>query len=552
MIDSSFDIWPLNKGICDELGLKILLRVHPYVKENTLPTHPLLNPIQCPNCSAFHTSYFYQNGNLVSCPFCEAIKVKSGSSELNMLDNFCCQSVIQGAKFYVCFILDMNCELSNAKPLKHFLKIAMQAILKDQKFICALLFDKCISFLVVVDGSVKSLSFDFQQSLFNFIDINYLLNDKNNIDSLCEFIDGIESFSGRKPHEIPDLNTFSNFPKHFYFKAMIFSSNYLFSKIIPNVSIDWVSVESSANMCIDGFHLILSNKSIENMELQIQTIVTKYFNRYLFGLKIKIFSSDQIIISPSFIEKKSIPIGYSESVKVIIPRIGSTPKVLIQVVSSYIIFNKKKPISITNVISRVYPTSHDYLPLLRSINPSILRPRFKDQIDKKSFILKVYNIYQNKIVNMLPGSKKNDYYFSIIPKLQWILRFIFKEDISLINSFIIERGHEMIKYCPIVSFWGNQNDKIEEFSLWPEESNILLGKPPIVIVDSFYKISIYMNEELIKGSLLDNALKESFSVRLPIPSFQIHTREKFEIDFHSMTNDSKIIESILIQYLQKN
>ena len=39
----------------------------------------------------------------------------------------------------------------------------------------------------------------------------------------------------------------------------------MFSKIIPNVSIDWVSVESSANMCIDGFHLILSNKNIDKI-----------------------------------------------------------------------------------------------------------------------------------------------------------------------------------------------------------------------------------------------------------------------------------------------
>lgn len=475
--------------------------------------------------------------------------MKSAGSAPVQLSRFCVQSPDINAKSFVCFLLDINCDAAHAELEKHLFTTALHSVSGNQRFVCALLSAECISFLVVVNGKIKSISFDFQHSLFDFIDVEYILNDANDVNCICSFIEGLNKFSGMAQHEIPELKMFSSAPKKHYFKVMVFSSNYICSNSIPNASVDWVSIEPTEKMHIDGFNLILTHDKCSKIEIQIQTMVTKYFNNYLFGLKVKIYMSDQVVVKSPYFEKESVPFGYSELVKVIIPKISSASSVLIQVVSSYITFNEKHPLVITNVFSKKYQTSHDYLPFLSSINPSILRPKFKNQNNPKAFILKLNNAYQNKIVNLLPGNRENDYYFSLIPKLQWLLRIAIKKSKFSLNTFMIERGHELVEFCPLVSFWENQNSQIEKISFFPERSNILLGKPPIVIVDTFNSVRIYMNEKTVEGSLLDKYIKECLNIRFPIPEFRIITREKFEIDCKFIFNDINEIKSIYYREL---
>ncbi|KAH0785851.1 hypothetical protein GPJ56_010251 [Histomonas meleagridis] len=548
MIDSSLKIWPNSKGLAEELGIEIILQIRP-LSEKQQQQHPDENPKQCANCGAYFTSVFLQTSN-PQCPFCGTV-VKTGISTDYLIDNFYIDKPLpETTKLFVGFVFDMDAIANTQERLKEYFSVALNSISQNERFFCAVIFPRYISFLRVINGSVKGINFSFSLPLKTIsIDFSFLLNEAYDVPVILKHVQSLQSYSNQALHSIPNLSFLFNSDSSF-FKVLMFSSNsQQQGDITANVSVDWITCTKSSSH--DGLSInVLDSHISNNASLQVTTLVRSYFDsNVIFKLHTRIFIGNQLDVNPSNFHKVSVPNGYSRLIRVSMPRVSfNTNGVPIQVVSNFILFETQHtPHQMRTVTSKVFPTSHDYLPILGSLSPGILNLGIEGIREKSNLIPQLLRIYNNKILPIMAGKRDDDIFFSLIPPLQMLLKFSVSAAVPMQEEFIVDKGKDYLRYTTGVSFWASQNFLIEELALWPYEVNVALNKPPIVVADSFYEIKVYANENIDDESKLGKELRKRKLHRFPVPKVYVVNREKFELEWPKQENECKTIELMLRQ-----
>ena len=557
LLCSSISVLPYNKSLADEIGIPFIIEYRPFEKDNDdfyQSVIPLKLP-KCAHCSAYITKTFsIDKDHKVQCPFCG--KDFSFNSSINInYQSFKMEKAFKNFGFYICFILDLDCTDNLLKISKQYISIALNALLPETKFIFAYIKQNNLHFLKLINGNPKIISFDNKLSIFNYIKIDFLINvvnieniqlldnlilDKNKEFSSMVNNDSFFQSSGTDIHEINDFSKlFSNCPDNIFIKFVMFSPNSISKKCKLALSFDWISPHFNHDVfkSLDGFYLC--KDEIKNIEIQIQTMIQRYTtDSFAVNLSTQSFITKQFDISPSVFTIPSARDGTTISLNVSYPRILTMSKECqIQIVSSYVVvLPNSEAIQRTQVTSVVFNTSKDILPILRSIDPSIiwtylLPMKSSNTQIIKDFLRKLLDLYKTKVIDAMPASTKQfDPFFLLLPNLRWILKFFYSNIDQISSMHIIEKEMRFSKFCRNVSFWESQNEKIEESSLSYFDSDQLFNSPPIVVVDSCFAIDIYMDDQEIKeGSKLSQEIKKSIEKRFPIPLVQIFLRDSFYV-----------------------
>ncbi|OHT05576.1 hypothetical protein TRFO_26648 [Tritrichomonas foetus] len=532
MVNSSMSIWPCNKSLADDIGVPIVLEYRPYDSDNMFSDLLTTNLPKCSYCSAFITSAFsIDRDKHVQCPFCGNDFQLPNSYDITY-HNFKIDQKIDDFSLYLCFVIDLDCSEEYSQVLKVYFSVALKALLPDMEFMVAFIRKNRFHFVKLFNDIPKIFSFDPSISLFETLEINSLLNNVKNI-SLIEdlfFCDlHPNSQNNSQLHEIIDFsNLFSSCPDNTFIKFIMFSPNHVSNKCASLLSFDWISpIEKNNCQNIDGFYL--NPKDIDNIEIQIQTMIQRYkTSTYAVNVSTQSFIPKQFEISPMVCTKPSYRNGSSIIFTISFPRLFSTFKEIhIQFVSNYIFIlpdgiAKRR----TQVNSLKFFTSKDILPILRTVDTSVVWRNLNSRNEEKEFIKKLLEIYKSKIIDGMPGTTKQfDPFFTLLPNLQWFLKFYLTNTKPINSKFVIENERKMVRFCQCVSFWENQENKIEEMSISYADSNKLLKSPPIVIVDNCTIIDLFMDDQIIKNSRLDREIERRILRRFPVPTVRIMPRE---------------------------
>ena len=193
------------------------------------------------------------------------------------------------------------------------------------------------------------------------------------------------------------------------------------------------------------------------------------------------------------------------------------------------------------VNSYIFTTSKDILPILRTVNPVILKKSITSKNNEKILLKKFYELYKEKVTDILPGSSNStnffDPFFLILPNLQLFLHFYLSENKELNSTFIVEKNLEFVKFCPAVSFWSTQNDKIEETAISFIENEEIFQLAPIVVIDSYTQIDVYMDDNKINiNNNLSNEIKKKVKLRFPVPTVSRKMRDALFLNLKELNN----------------
>lgn len=551
---ASISVWPSSKNLANEIGIPIIIEYRPFEEDSQLMdlTNKCTNFPKCSYCSAYVTSVFvFSKDKISQCPYCGNDFLLPKSISFLPYQNFKVERRIENFSFYLCFILDLDCTPENLEESKKNFSIALKALLPGTFFIVAFIKDNRFHFLMLFNNSTKIISFNVTSSLFNKIALKPLINNVKTVDYINEYVQqNIKASSINQLHEIIDFSTlFSQCPDDVFIKFVLLSPNSVAKRCSSFLSFDIISpIVNDDAKNIDGYYL--NAQEMPNIEFQIQSMVQRYYTSpFAINLSTQIFYSKQFEISPSSIlTKSSVHCGSSYLFTISFPKLFGTLKdVHLQFVSRYIIISPSMAnskidnnsgyncemtvFSRIQVNSFIFQTSKDILPILRTVNPVILKKSFTSKSKEKSIIKRLIELYKEKVTEILPGFSSNssnfsDPYFLTLPNLQLLLKFYLTENKFFNSTFITEKELEFVNFCPSVSFWCNQNEKIEEIPISFVESEEVFQLMPIVVVDSRTTIDVFMDDPKIqKETKLAKEIERKIKLRFPVPTVQKKIRE---------------------------
>lgn len=530
-MNSSFEIWPSSKALADDISIPILIDFKPYDVEDEfiIPVCPENRPSQC-SCGAYVTSIFGANDKTVSCPFCGQINTNISTKQLS-LSNFIINEYIQRDISYTCMLIDLRCSLEFLKEIKYLSKIALRAILPGAPFLFAFLKQKVISIVKIIGGQPKYFSFPYNIPLNDTIDIDMLLSKERDVDFLIEIIDKENADFAKKENNFVDIQTLFATKTGTFFKFIVFSPNSLSQMNTQKyISYDWISPNKNIKSSyIDGILLITTD--VEEIELQIQTLIQRIpSTAHAYNVSIQVLTPHQIEATPKKLFCPSTRNGTSLLITINLSRSFLTiPYIPIEIYASYtIIVNNKTTQARKLILSSIYQTSKDLIPILRTVNPVIVKHTLTNKTEEKMFIQKLIDLYNMKVIPMLPGDKKFDIYFGLLPNLRWFMRFYFISSPQKIHNMVIEKNNEIVRYHHSISYWADSYQKIEDNIMVAETSEAIFKTPPIVIVDKCHVINIYCDESAVTNdSPLSKEIDRRIQQRFPVPKLQFYPRERF-------------------------
>lgn len=562
----SISVWPSNKNLANEIGIPIIVDYRPFDENVHLMdlSEKCSSFPKCSYCSAYVTSLFvFSKDKISQCPYCGNDFILPKAISFLPYQNFKVEKKLDRFSFYLCFIIDLDCSPENLAKSKENFSIALKSLLPDTFFMVAFIKNGRFHFIMMFNNNPKIISFNSTSSLFNKIIIKSFLNNIKIIETINNYVmHNLTVSKNREIHEIVDFSPlFENCPSDIFIKFVMFSPNHLSEKCGSLLSFDWVSPVTNSNFKkIDGFYL--NSQEIPNVDFQIQSMVQRYRNSpFAINCSTQIFYSKQLEISPSSFQIKSVRCGSSFPFTISYSRhFLGLKEVHLQFVSKYVIispyeanskFDNKcgyncemKVVSRLQVNSYIFQTSKDILPILRTVNPVILKKSFTSQHKEIIFIKKLLELYKEKVTDALPGAPSNslnmfDRFFLILPNLQLLLSLHLTKNKLFNSAFIIEKENEYVQFCPSLSFWSGQDDKIEEVPISSIDSDEAFKYPPIVVVDSCTSIEIYMDENLKHNSNLSNEIKRKIQMRFPVPTVQRRSREALILNLREETGKFK-------------
>lgn len=538
----SISVWPSNKTLANEIGIPAIIEYSPYQEVRNVDLGTVNLP-KCSYCSAYVNSTFFVSKTKSSqCPYCGNDFVPIKNCVSSPYANFKVDTKIDHFLFYLCFIIDLDCSNDNLALSKEYFFQATQSITPGTKFFLAFIKNNIFHFVVMLYNNPKIISLNLENSLFDRIHIQSLTNNVNDLPYLNDFIkSNFKASSITDIHEIVDFSSlFSKCPGNAFIKFIMFSSNYVSNRCSSLLSFDWISpLINDRVKNIDGFYL--NPIDVDNMNLQIKAMVSRYTSSPICAnVSIQVFAAKQLDISPSIILTK--PAIYEESSFLFtfsFPRQFSMKEFPIQFVSKYIIIYPNdndqssdkndnsyhftlKAVQRLQVHSFVFPASKDVLPILRTVNPVVLKRSFSSKIEEKEFIQKMIFLYKEKVLSLFNNAstitQSNDQFFFVMPNLQFLLKFYFTQPTFVNNTFIVEHDMEFVRFCPAISFWASEDDKIADMAFSFADEDELLNSPPIIVVDSYTTIEVYMDKPIIKEmSQLERELNRKVTKRFPVP-----------------------------------
>lgn len=571
---TSFSIWPSSKNLANEIGIPIIIEYRPFEEEMQLMdlSEKCTNLSKCSYCSAYVTSVFiFSKDKISQCPYCGNDFLLPKSISFLPYQNFKVEKKIERFSFYLCFIIDLDCSQDNFINTKYNFSVALKALLPDTFFIVALIKNNRFHFIMVFNNNSKIISFDVTSSLFNRITLKSFVNNVKSVDYINEYVqNNLSSSNVDQLHEIIDFSAlFSQCPDDIFIKFILFTPNHVSESCSSHLSFDIISpVLNNHAKNIDGFYL--NSQEVPNVDFQIQSMIQRYrTSSFAINLSTQIYYNRQFEISPSpTLTKSSIHCGSSFLFTVSFPRLfGTLKEVHLQFVSKYIIISpsvdnselnnnsgyncEMKVTSRIQVNSYIYTTSKDIVPILRTFNPVILKKSLQSKVKEKNFIKKLFELYKEKVTDNLVGSINSnsffDPYFLIMPNFQLFLKFYLTENKYLNSTFITEKELEFVQFCPSVSFWHNQDQKIEEMPISFVESDEIFHVTPIVVIDSCTKIEIYMDDPKLQiNSKLSKEIEKKIKMRFPVPIISKKVREALVLNINEM--NEKFNESLKLNF----
>ena len=549
MLTCSLNVWPASYSLADEIQIPIKFDFRPFDTESNL-VMARDSPISCSVCGAIATALFPQLDGIMTCPFCQTSGTYVRDESCALL-KFQRETESGQAKLFLCFLVDLNCSEDMVDVSKIYLFVALKALLPGTLFIVGLLEGDRVSFVKVFNNGAKFLTFSVKSSLFDVIDVEFLVNSVNNIEIIEQMISKFHT--ARKFAEIDDIvdfsPLFSNAKHNTFVKFIVFSPHSIDPGVARKMSLDWFSPfpNKTKSMPIDGIFLTVNS---EDVELHLQTLVQRYKTTdFAMDLSVQAFIAKPLEITPNSYTLESTRDGASQTLTVTIPRsYHRADPVPVQLEARYVVLSRgEKCIHRTTVISKRIPVSRDIAPVLQGINPVIVKESLtKDK--EEPFLRRLLGLYNSRIVETLPGSAEYDPFFRMMPHLQLFLRFFAAPQRVTSSNLILGRDHAIARFIPCVSFWETQDEKIEEAAPAPAWSISLYPSVECIVADCGDKIHLFMDGDVRVGSQLHRDLERRIQRRFPIVPIQKH--EKMRASFF-IQSEREVTEIILKRFGKK-
>jgi hypothetical protein len=459
-----------------------------------------------------------------------------------MFSDYHVEQVSKSLSFKICFVFDVRCANEFVEILKLYISIALRAIKPGTEFLFICLHNTHVSFLKIRGGRGIFIDYPNNSKIFELTAIEYLQNSSTDVESIIEFISDISNISG----DFTDThfeNMFIPTPPNIFINFIVFTSSNISMNNTPNMSFDIVSpVSFKTHPNING--LFFSQKNVEDLNLQVQALVQRLTpDNFALNVEVNVITPPLIEVTPSSIQMPSVRSGHSQVFRVSLAKtISSIAEIPIEIVTTYDIpISDKQVIHRTVVTSRKYQTSKNFFAILSTVDPVVACQGM--QLTKE-FIINLINMYSSKVCQVIPGTSKTDPYFTLVPSLRWFLRFYLYKKKGAVTSFLIDEESEISCFFPQISFWDNQNtlscNNICAVSFEEE----MAGNPPIVIVDSNYKIDIFGVDEIEPDSEISKFIQMKVSNRFPVPRIAKKPRSKLLSLVPPEENYNEIIRNI--------
>ena len=549
MLTCSLDVWPGSYSLADEIQIPIKFDFRPFDTESKLG-HATQSLVSCTTCGAIATALFPHDNGTMTCPFCQTSSPYE-RDHFSTISEFQRESECGQSHFFLCFLLDLTCaeELIDVSKI-HFFS-ALKALLPGTAFTVALLEEDRVSFVKVFHNGTKFLTFSLNACLFKLIDVSFLMNSINNIEIIEEMINKFQTKKKRTEiHEIADFSKlFSNPSSNVFVKFLVFSPNFISSQTASRMSLDWFSPfpDKKRSMPIDGIFLSVNT---EDVELHLQALVQRYKTTdFAMNLSVRAFIAKPLEISPNTYTRVSVRDGASQALTVTVPKgYHRNEPVPVQIESRYVILGHGDTcIQRTVVISKSIPISKDVAPILRGVNPVVVKQSM-DKDTEETFVRNLLGLYNSKIVEILPGRIDYDPFFRLMPHLQLFLRFFAAKDKVTNGNIILGNDLAIARYIPCVSFWETQDRKIEEAAPSPSWSTVLFQDMECIVSDCGDKIHIFMDTEIRPGSQLQKEIERRVQRRFPIVPVLKHQKMRIPL---FLQNETEITELIIQRFGKK-
>ncbi|EAX84152.1 hypothetical protein TVAG_439970 [Trichomonas vaginalis G3] len=292
-----------------------------------------------------------------------------------------------------------------------------------------------------------------------------------------------------------------------------------------NISFDLISPSKiKKSVHIDG--LAISQLNVEDIGLQIQALVQRLeFNNFALNAHTHILTPPLIEVTPQSVKRSSLRKGTSFTFNISLSKTTTNfTEFPIQIICEYDVpIGWNRCIHKIYVSSRLFRSSSDFYSILSSARPEYTAYNFLNQEN----LQKLFNLYNSKIVNSLPGENIIDPFFTLLPSMRWYIRFFLFGQKNRYHSAITSPNNLIAVHFPQISFWSDENTVSSEIVDSISFTEEIVGKPAIIVVDHDYKIEIYSNTTINPQSGVDNYIQEKIISRFPVPRLTISPMEKF-------------------------
>ena len=519
----SVSIWPDNPSLAADSNIPFVIGLNCFDLDNQLSEIPYQKLGVCSKCNTPITKIFDKEGKILVCPMCKNQFMNNTNNSLDQIlytSFYMKKSCGNDYHYYVIFLLDVRGTKEQFDASLRCAYTALKSLPKEKMFIFCILRKNSVSFLKALHGKVYFIDLLLKNNMFNHFSVDFILNDQKEWELIYKAAESSFDIETNPIQDPIDVHEFFNPPKNCYIKIVIFSFTTIITKVPTHISIDIIN-HSKQKGTADGFLLYDSNP---DFDLQITTLIERIFLYPVYlDTRIDIFFLPTINVQPSMIKCKSVVPNKIFTTTINYPWFSFTLESFpLEIMARALVFNNNEFYFINKIFSEVYPTTHNYFPFLRSVNPSIVA-----YCCSKTLQTNVHNIsefYNSKVIQSLPGEVETDTFFELLPNLSWFLRYI-KNSSNWITNQIIEENMISALFFPSVSFWASSNEKIEE-----NASEFLFGHlpefEPIIVIDTANEINIFIDCEIENESLLSNEIQMRKKKRFPVPIIKIHKRSE--------------------------
>lgn len=591
MFKPSLEVWPIIDKKVNNLRFfrNIIIDIYPFqkIKSNNCLTIPAYSIEYCPFCKIEQKGIvtnkvqvvdptFTLSSPFVQCPYCNnsfkpknyiqcESQTKLTGDKFNIFkvwDEKMSESSFH--KYIVILAFDLCCGNSAFKTVKSDYFAALDALPPNFKFLPCFIRENSIVFFERSNELLipKEFSFSFSPSSSDFF-FSLLCNKQDEIQHIKSYVNSIApmNIGGKDLLGVRGILSFVNACPDLYARVIWFSPHdpkFGTGSIdsIPELKktfLDWISPTSIDNpQKVNGFYIdsklsqldcnyhtsqvinLFSriSKSIPIYDVCISASVTNA--EFLNGTNIHYVSCADEFFSHQFLLRCDEKMPSKLSINV-----------------SYTSFEDEVPHKESIFFSKIFHKSNDFISVASTLDPYVMIPYLNSQnlVSDKTiaspsvqFISQLYMQY-NEVYSEMPGKEsfnKNILNFSAMPNLQPLLQSEtypkiqrkYYRDIPFKDTY----KSRYYAILPNISFWIDFDSMISNHCHPFEQFYSLLGRPPIVVLDTVSIISIFTS------FMIDSIITEEVEYEIDEQN-KIHiiqTKEIESIDQGFISSDEEL------------